>query len=136
MHFFVKKGKKVKVKIPAPDNYDASKKYVILHNLSDIQSESNNIVGYVDNITIEKINGKFYFVIDVEHFSEFTIMEVEKKPVSSIAIASLPSKTSYTYKNGNLDLSGLALTVTYSDGTTETVTERKSPVVIRKETNN
>ena len=33
------------------------------------------------------------------------------------------AKTSYIYRMDNLDLSGLVLTVTYSDGTTETVTD-------------
>ena len=41
----------------------------------------------------------------------------------NIAITKLPSKTSYTYKSGNLDLSGLVLSVTCTDGTTETVTD-------------
>ncbi len=119
----INEGKKVKVKIPAPDDYDKNKTYVILHKLSNVQNENNKLVNYIGKTTTEEINGKVYFVIDVEHFSNFTIMEVEKKPVSSISIASRPKKTSYTYKNGSLDLSGLALTVTYSDGTTETITD-------------
>ena len=119
----INEGKKVKVKIPVPDDYDKSKTYVILHKMSNVQNENNKLVNYIGKTTTEEINGKVYFVIDVEHFSNFTIMEVEKKPVSSIIIVSVPSKTSYTYKSGNLNLTGLLLTVTYSDGTTETVTD-------------
>ena len=119
----INNGKKVRVKIPAPEDYDASKKYVILHKLSTVQNENNKLINYIGKTTTEEINGKIYFVIDVEHFSNFTIMEVEKKRVSSISITSLPAKTSYIYRMDNLDLAGIALTVTYSDGTTEAVTD-------------
>ncbi len=41
----------------------------------------------------------------------------------SIKISSLPNKTSYTYKGGNIDLSGIAIDVTKENGETETVTD-------------
>ena len=47
-----------------------------------------------------------------------------------MAIANLPSKVAYTYRNDSLDLSGLALTVTYSDGTTENVTDTSKMKVV------
>lgn len=64
---------------------------------------------------------KGYIVFNVNHFSQFAICI--ENPAKNISIASLPTKTSYTYKMDSLDLSGLALTVTYSDGTTENVTD-------------
>ena len=74
-----------------------------------------------------------YLIFDVTHFSYFAVCVANNEPivpdtptektVSSVSVATLPTKTSYTYKTDNLDLSGLALTVTYSDGTTETVTD-------------
>lgn len=43
--------------------------------------------------------------------------------IKSIKVISLPDKTEYTYKTENLDITGLVLEVTYSNGAKETVTD-------------
>lgn len=120
-------GSKVTIKIKVSDMINTESpenpKFYVVH----ISSASNK----VESIRGDKIrfDGE-YIVFDVTHFSWFAIVEETDEPIvpaektiSSVSIATLPTKTSYTYKTDNLDLSGLALTVTYSDGTTETVTD-------------
>lgn len=120
-------GKKVTIKIKAPVVNDPEAKFFILHRSSSKPSVFEPIIGDM----LKHENG--YLIFDVTHFSYFAVCVANNEPdvpdipadktISSISIATLPSKTSYTYKSGNLDLSGIALTVTYSDGTTETVTD-------------
>lgn len=118
-----KTGKKVKIGFPIPDGYKTANPnlFMVLHKRSDngkleFFKPSNNNIEIKDG----------YIYIWADNFSPFAIVvnyTESNKTVSSIAIAKLPSKTAYTYRNDSLDLSGLALTVTYSDGTTETVTD-------------
>ncbi len=116
-------GKKIKIGFPIPKEYENAnpKLFMVIHNRSD----NNKTEFFIEeNGNIEVKNG--YVYIWADNFSPFALVINYKgniKTVASISIATLPSKTSYTYKNGNLDLSGLALTLTYSDGTTETVTD-------------
>ena len=50
--------------------------------------------------------------------------QFEPIAVTGIKITKLPDKTVYTYRRGNaLDLSGMELEATYSDGTTQTITD-------------
>ncbi len=110
-----KEGKKVTLKIKAPSTNKPNAKFYILHK--------NSETGVFDPIignALKHENG--YLIFDVTHFSYFAVV-CDEKAVSSVSIASLPAKTSYTYKMDSLDLSGLALTVTYADGVTETVTD-------------
>ena len=113
-------GKKVTVRIKIPDNTIPAEKYYVIHKSSTLDATE-----IIKNKDIRYENG--YIVFEVEHFSYFAICieddSLAEKTVSSISIASLPAKTSYIYRMDNLDLSGLALTVTYSDGTTENVTD-------------
>lgn len=76
-----------------------------------------NITGF-DNTKI----GTQTVTVGYAGFTDDFEVEVYVK-AENIAITKLPSKTSYTYKSGNLDLSGLVLSVTCTDGTTETVTD-------------
>lgn len=118
-----KTGKKVKIGFPIPDGYKTANPnlFMVLHKRSDngkleFFKPSNNNIEIKDG----------YIYIWADNFSPFAIVinyTESNKTVSSIAIAKLPSKNAYTYRNDSLDLSGLALTVTYSDGTTETVTD-------------
>lgn len=122
------KNGKLQIKLPFAGTYDKDKEYVIYHLFENIVREkfttkpraaTDKLLSIVDG----------YYVIEVDHFSEFAIYVELDEPtpepvtVTSISIASAPAKASYTYRIENLDLSGLALTVTYSDGTTETVTD-------------
>ena len=116
-------GKKVKIGFPIPDGYEtvSPKLFMVIHKRSD----NGKLEFFIpENDNIEITDG--YVYIWTDNFSPFALAvnyKGSEKNVSSISITSAPSKTSYTYKNSNLDLSGLALTVTYSDGTTETVTD-------------
>lgn len=47
----------------------------------------------------------------------------ETAPIMEIEIITAPTKTAYTYKSSNLDLSGIELKVTYEDGYIETITD-------------
>ncbi len=116
-------GKKVKIGFPIPEKYKDREKdaFWIIHKRTDNGKYDYFMTPY-NNIDVK--NG--YVYIWTDNFSPFALVvnyTENTKTVSSISIASLPAKTSYTYKMDNLDLSGLALTVTYSDGTTETVTD-------------
>lgn len=116
-------GKKVKIGFPIPKEYEKAnpKLFMVIHNRSDNNKPEFFIEG---NGNIEVKNG--YVYIWADNFSPFALVINYKgniKTVSSIAIASAPAKVSYTYKIDTPDLSGLALTVTYPDGTTETVTD-------------
>ncbi|MBR4050862.1 MAG: leucine-rich repeat protein [Clostridia bacterium] len=53
----------------------------------------------------------------------------EAAPVADIEIITTPTKTAYTYKTGNIDLSGIELKVTYEDGYSETVTDTSKMTV-------
>ncbi len=127
---------KVEIRIPMPAGSDKKAEYAISHKFSDKGSEL-----FATNPLIEYGDKPLYiiddcFVFEVEKFSEFIVFvksdepdvpdtpdEPEKVTVSSVSIATLPEKTAYNYKFGSLDLTGLSLTVTYSDGSTETVTD-------------
>lgn len=53
----------------------------------------------------------------------------EAAPVAEIEIITAPTKTAYTYKSGNIDLSGIELKITYEDGYSETVTDTSKMTV-------
>ena len=53
----------------------------------------------------------------------------EAAPVAELEIITAPAKTAYTYKSGNIDLSGIKLKVTYEDGYSETVTDTSKMTV-------
>lgn len=121
---------KVEIRLPFTKVEEEDVTYIIYHVFMDGVREkfTTNPKAATDKL-LRIVDG--YYVIEVDHFSEFVICaelnetgsDPAEKTVVSISIASLPAKTAYIYRNGNLDLSGLALTVTYSDGTTKTVTD-------------
>lgn len=116
-------NKKVKISFPIPSGYEnnAENSFMILHKRSD-NGKLDFFISSKNNIEVK--NG--YMNIWTDNFSPFALVvnyNENTSIVSSISIESLPSKTSYTYKSDNLDLSGFALTATYSDGTTETITD-------------
>lgn len=112
-----KDGQKVTVSIPIPESANPNDRFVI-HHISSI--EAGEVPQKISGSQIRQENG--YLIFDVTHFSYFVLC-VDRTPVS-IRVASTPNKTSYFYKIDNsLDLSGLAIEVTYDDGSTETVTD-------------
>lgn len=116
---------KVIIKIPIPESFANYEKFIVGHFYNGGQEVFTTNPTLESEKEIKIIDG--YLIFEIEHFSEFAVCAVVEVPaektVSSVSIASLPTKTLYTYKMDSLDLSGLALTVTYSDGTTETVTD-------------
>ncbi len=61
---------------------------------------------------------------DITFTAVFEPIQAEK-----IEIITAPTKTSYTYKFGSIDLSGIEILVTYSDGSTENVTDTSEMTV-------
>lgn len=123
------KNGKVEIRLPFTGTYNENKEYAVYHLFENVVREkfTTNPKKASDKL-LRIIDG--YYVIEVDHFSEFLICIKEDEPVTpektkitTVSISSLPTKTSYTYKIDTLDLSGLELTVTYSDGTTEAVTD-------------
>ena len=55
--------------------------------------------------------------------------ENPKVTVTGIRIISLPNKIQYTYKVDSLDLSGLAIKIMYSDGTSKIINNTKAITV-------
>ncbi|MBQ7121522.1 MAG: leucine-rich repeat protein [Clostridia bacterium] len=122
----------VTIRMPIPEKFKGLKDFRIVHYLKK---------GGYDNLSTSETNEKLkitvdgdYLVFSVSEFSDFdvfTLVPAENdepstpsdKKVVSVSIASLPSTTSYTYRSENVDLSGMKLTVRYSDGTIETVTD-------------
>lgn len=116
-------GKKIKIGFPIPDKYKRydSSSFIVLHKRSD-NGKMEFFIPQKENIEITKN----YIYIWTDNFSPFALVVDENwssKIVSSISITSPPVKTSYTYKKDNLDLSGMALNVTYFDGKTEAITD-------------
>ncbi|MBQ3044980.1 MAG: leucine-rich repeat protein [Clostridia bacterium] len=111
-------GKTVTVKFPIPEGYGEGDRFIITHWFSNGDRErfSTDAGG---GAIIE--NG--YIIISVGQFSEFSI-----HVKTSAKVSKLPSKTAYNYKEG-LNLSGIELTVTNSDGTTEKVTDTSKMTV-------
>ncbi len=104
---------KVTLKIAIPEEYRNRTDMVIYHRFVDGGREK---LSTADG-TIKIENG--YMIFEVSKFSEFELL----LPVASAEITVLPNKTKYLYKSAALDLSGIELTVTHPDGTTEKVTD-------------
>lgn len=126
----VQPTKTVEIRLPLPHDVGENDTVVVYHMFSESGREKFTTKPEKETDKLLIIKGG-YLIFNINHFSEFAIYVELDEPtpapepvtVSSISIASLPAKTAYTYKLDSLDLSGLALTVTYSDGTTETVTD-------------
>lgn len=74
-----------------------------------------------DNITLLVDSGSAAHTYAVENSVNYRIKGEGEKTVKSVSVLTLPSKTSYYYKD-TLDTTGLKLSVVYTDGSTETVT--------------
>lgn len=75
-----------------------------------------------ENITLWVDSGSAAHTYAVNNSIDYKINGSETaKQIKSIAVQTLPNKTSYNYKD-TLDTTGLKLTVNYTDGTSETVT--------------
>ena len=74
-----------------------------------------------ENITLVVESGSAAHTYAVENSVNYRIRGEGEKTVKSVSVLTLPNKTSYYYKD-SLDTTGLKLSVTYTDGSAETVT--------------
>ncbi|MBQ3044979.1 MAG: InlB B-repeat-containing protein [Clostridia bacterium] len=103
-------GKKVTVSFPIPAGCSEKNEFIITHWLSGGGRERFTTGSNA------RIESGFIF-IEIGEFSEFSI-----HVRSSAKVTKAPSKTAYNYKE-ELDLSGIELTVTMTDGTTRKITD-------------
>ncbi|MBO5410157.1 MAG: bacterial Ig-like domain-containing protein [Clostridia bacterium] len=125
-------GKKVTVRIKAPALESDTAKYYVTHRSSETGSFSmykNDLIRYENGYIVFEVDHFSYFAVCVEETESTPDSEPAPVTVESITVATLPVKTAYTYKLDSLDVTGLALTVTYSDGATETVTDTSKMTV-------
>jgi len=73
-----------------------------------------------ENITLVVDSGSAAHTYAVENSVNYRIKGEGEKTVKSVSVLTLPTKTSYYYKD-TLDTTGLKLSVMYTDGSTETV---------------
>lgn len=113
-------NKTVKLRIPLGNNKGRSC-YKVIHRKSsggvetfDIRNPSEN---YQDDCLIVEVSG----------FSEFEVYTITYEDAKLI---SAPAKTNYTYKTDSVDLSGIAIEITYADGRKETVTDTSRMKVV------
>ena len=108
------------ITMPVPEHIDLSSDFVVFH-----VKDNGTRIPYSLNPKNERekqLKIEFgHFVFSVDSFSKFEFYQVIE--VDSVAITKFPTKTSYLYNSGEIDLSGIELTITYTDGTTETVTD-------------
>lgn len=110
-------GYKVTIRLAIPEAYKNQTSFMIYHRFVDGGREQLS----TENGTLKVENG--YLVFDVTKFSEFEIFIPAVSP--SMRISRLPDKTIYVYKTDDIDLTGIKLTITRSDGTTKSVTDTK-----------
>lgn len=110
-------GYKVTIRIAIPEAYKDQTSFIIYHRFTGGGREQLS----TENGTLKVENG--YLVFEVSKFSEFEIFIPAVSP--SMKISRLPDKTTYIYKTEEIDLTGIKLTVTKSDGTTKSVTDTK-----------
>jgi len=111
-------------------------KFKIVHWFSDGTEPGDYEVFTSDRMEI--LNG--YIILETNHFSEYAVCtEYEETPeapedtpetpedttatITGIEMITEPDKTQYTYKYDSLDLSGIAVKVMYSDGTSKIITD-------------
>lgn len=113
-------GYKVTIRIAIPDAYKNNTTFMVYHRFTGGGREQLS----TENGTLRVENG--YLVFEVTKFSEFEIFV----PSPYIKITQLPDKTVYYYKTAKeLDLTGIRIRYTNSDGTTKTLTD-SSPITV------
>lgn len=80
-----------------------------------------NAFGGCDNLVLTVESGSAAHTYAVNNGFPYTESNQSAKTVASVSVNTLPSKLDYYYKD-TLNTSGMSLTVTYSDGSQETVT--------------
>lgn len=104
-------GHKVTIKLALPAAYANRTEFVVYHRFVDGTREQLSTA----KGTLKVENG--YLIFEVSSFSEFEVLAV----TSSIEITKLPDKTTYFYKSGKIDLTGIVVTFKNSNGTTKTI---------------
>ena len=104
-------GHTVRIKLALPEQYKNRTSFVIYHRFVDGTREQLSTA----KGTLWVEDG--YLVFDVSSFSEFEVFAI----TSSIKITKLPNKTTYYFKNGGVDLSGIEIMFKNSNGTTKKI---------------
>lgn len=104
-------GHTVRIKLALPEQYKNRTSFVIYHRFVDGTREQLSTA----KGTLWVEDG--YLVFDVSSFSEFEVFAI----TSSIKITKLPDKTTYYFKNGGVDLSGIEIMFKNSNGTTKKI---------------
>ncbi len=104
-------GHTVRIKLALPEQYRNRTSFVIYHRFVDGTREQLSTA----KGTLWVEDG--YLVFDVSSFSEFEVFAI----TSSIKITKLPNKTTYYFKNGGIDLSGIEIMFKNSNGTTKKI---------------
>ena len=95
---------------------------------SSVTSIASNAFSVCNNLTIKCLDGSY--AAQYARANNIPYEIVDSAPVQSISIASYPSKTTYIQNSENLNLSGGYLKITYTDGTTETISMSDSKVSV------
>ena len=100
---------------------------------STVTAIENGAFKECSNLTLWVDSGSAAHTYAINNSIPFKINGVDNKTVKSVSVLTRPNKTSYIYKE-SLDTTGLKLSVTYTDGSTETVTSgyEVSPKVMTK----
>ncbi|MCD8013552.1 MAG: leucine-rich repeat protein [Lachnospiraceae bacterium] len=103
--------------------FSASDGSCVSYSAGSIASSSSDSEGYHTNYLVNVTAGTTYVMVVNSSDSDATYsVEVSVgKALTGIAIAQMPTKTSYTTEDTGVDYSGLAITVSYADGTSETI---------------
>ena len=121
-------GYKVTIRLAIPEAYKNEASFMIYHRFVDGGREQLSTA----NGTLKVENG--YLVFDVTKFSEFEVFVKTDKPAEpetpvekvtpSINITTPPNKTTYAYAE-DIDLTGIRVVYTNSDGEKKVVTDTK-----------
>ncbi len=106
-------GYKVTIKLAIPDAYKNRTEFLVYHRFTGGGREQLS----TENGTLRVENG--YLIFEVSSFSEFEILVAS----ASAKIIKLPDKTTYYYKSGGIDLTGIKLEITNSDGSSKVITD-------------
>lgn len=88
---------------------------------ASVTSIGTNAFSGCDNLVLTVESGSAAHTYAVNNGLSFKENSAAQKTVVSVAVNTLPSKLGYNYKE-TINTSGMSLTVTYSDGSQETVT--------------
>ncbi len=93
------------------------------------EKDGYTFIGWTPELPETMPANNLMVVAEYEEAETPDVPEPPKVTVKGIKIVSLPNKTQYTYKVDSLDLSGLAIKMMYSDGTSKIISDTKAVTV-------